>query len=361
MFDQVAGGVERSAVNLMNAMVDRGHDVSLFTWDLAGAETFFPMDDSIRWHQLDLGHAGRKAGTLLRLKRLGKFRGLALKWGPDVVIGFQHGAWLFAEVGLLGLGIPAVLAERNAPDRFDHLREGRYRNLVLQSMRPAAAITVQCGNYVERYPSYLHARMAVIPNPVYAADGRAAPAGHKGQRTLLSVGRLSYQKNYPVLIDAFARISAGFPDWHLKIVGEGEDRREIESLIDDLGMENRVSLNGTTRDVSSEYRAADLFCLPSRFEGFPNTLAEAMAHGLPAVAFERCAGTDELIEPNHNGLLAGGNGDPATLAAALAELMGDLEARGRMGARAMDSVRKYAPEKVFDMWERLFRRVKVAG
>jgi glycosyltransferase involved in cell wall biosynthesis len=358
MFDQIAGGVERSAINLMNEMVARGHDVTLFTWDLAGAETFFNMDASIRWYQLDLGHAWRKAGTLLRLKRLRKFRGFARSWRPDVVIGFQHGAWLFAGVGVSGLGIPAVLAERSAPDRFDYTGEGRYRRLVLQSMRPAPAIIVQCANYVERYPSYLRTRMTVIPNPVYAADGFATPAAEKEQRTLLSVGRLSHEKNHTVLIDAFARIAERFLEWRLKIVGEGRDRPELESAIDDLELRHRVSLAGEMRDVSSEFRAADLFCLPSQFEGFPNTLAEAMAHGLPSVAFAGAAGMDELISPGRNGLLADGNGDPESLARALSELMGNAEERVRMGEAAKEIAQKYTPEKIYDMWERLFRRVR---
>ena len=360
MFDQMAGGVERMAINIMNAMVDRGHDVTLFTWDLADAATFFPMNDSIRWYRLDMGHAGRKADPLLRLKRLCKYRGFARSSRPDVAIGFQHGAWLFAEVGLLGLGIPVVLAERNAPDRFDHIREGRRRGLVLQSMRLAESITVQCAKYVERYPPYLRDRMSVIPNPVYAADGFAEPAGDKEQRTLLSVGRLSYQKNYPVLVDAFARIAAGFPDWRLKIVGEGENRPVIESAIDDLGLRHRVSMDGATVDVASEYRAADLFCLPSRFEGFPNTLAEAMAHGLPAVAFAGCAGMDELIAPGRNGRLANGNGDPESLARTLSELMGDAAQRTRLGEAAREVARTYNPEKIYDMWDRLFQEVRFA-
>jgi GalNAc-alpha-(1->4)-GalNAc-alpha-(1->3)-diNAcBac-PP-undecaprenol alpha-1,4-N-acetyl-D-galactosaminyltransferase len=358
MFDRMAGGVERMAVNIMNAMVERGHDVTLFTWDLADADAFFPMNDSIRWYRLNAGHAGRKAGTVLRFKRLRKFRALVRSWRPDVAIGFQHGAWLFADVGLLGLRIPAVLAERNAPARFDHTREGRRRRLVLQSMRRAAAITVQCAGYVERYPPYLRSRITVIPNPVYPAEGFASPGADREQRTLLSVGRLSYQKNYPVLVEAFARVADEFPDWRLKIVGEGEDRAAIEGAVDARGLQGRVHLDGATSDVSSEYRSADLFCLPSRFEGFPNTLAEAMAHGLPGVGFAGCAGIDELITPGRNGRLAEGNGDPESLARALGALMGDATQRARLGEAARDIVRRYEPKEIYDTWDRLFREVQ---
>jgi glycosyltransferase involved in cell wall biosynthesis len=358
MFDQVAGGVERMAVNIMNAMAERGHDVTLFTWDLAEAETFYPMSESIRWYRLDMGHAGRKADNVLRTRRALEFRRFARSLEPDAVIGFQHGAWLFAEVGLLGCDVPVILAERNAPDRLDHTSEGHYRRVVFQSMRTAAAITVQSKSFVERYPPYLRSRMVVIPNPVYEAEGFADLTANKKRHTLLSVGRLSYQKNYPVLIEAFGRIAGRFPDWHLKIVGEGEDRPALESLVDGLGLGGRVSMDGAVTEVSAEYRSADLFCLPSRWEGFPNTLAEAMAHGLPVVAFAGCAGTNELVASGRNGLLAAGNGDSGTLAAALAAALADTDLRGRLGQEARGIVTRYKPIRVYDDWERLFQRFK---
>jgi glycosyltransferase involved in cell wall biosynthesis len=228
-------------------------------------------------------------------------------------------------------------------------------------MRPAAAITVQCESYLERYPAYLRSRIAVIPNPVFEARRFATPGADKKVHTLLSVGRLSYQKNYPVLIRAFARICGDFPEWRLRIVGEGEDRAELESLADELQLGRRVSMDGATRDVTAEYESADLFCLSSRWEGFPNTLAEAMAHGLPAVAFAGCAGTAELISSGRNGQLAGGNGDSESLAKTLRALMGDAGARTRLGDAARDITRIYNPEKMYDRWEQLFRKVKFDG
>ena len=359
MLDNVAGGVEHMAINIMNAMVERGHEVSLFTWDLAGARAYFPMHDSIAWHQLDMGHAGQTANSLTRAKRTLIFRRIVRRKQPEVVIAFQHGPWLFAEIGLLGLDIPVILAERNAPDRFDHTRAGRHRRLIWQSMRSAAAIAVQSESFVDRYPAYLRARMVVIPNPVFAADGRAQHSANKDHRTLLSVGRLSYQKNYAALLRAFAGLTGSFPEWRLRIVGEGEERPALESLVDDLDIEDRVSLPGAIRDIAPEYRAADLFCLPSRWEGFPNTLAEAMAHGLPVVAYAGCAGTSQLIEPGQNGLLASGNGDPDALAVKLSKLMENDKARGRMGAFATELVGRFDSDKLYDRWERLFRRVRL--
>lgn len=357
MFDQMAGGVERMAILLMNAMVDRGHDVSLFTWDHASARAHYPMRDAIVWTRLDMGDPSRTASATQRFLRVRKFRAFASAARPDVVVAFQHGAFLFAAVGLLRSGIPVVLAERNAPDRLDHTSEGRNRRVMFESMRLAAAVTVQFDTYVERYPRYLRERIVVINNPVFRTDAFATPGADRSPRTLLSIGRLSYQKNFSALVRAFASLAGQFPDWQLRIVGEGEERAALQQLSQSLGIETRVSLPGATRDVSAEYRAADLFCLPSRFEGFPNALAEAMAHGLPVVGFRGCAGMSELVTPGRDGALADGNGEADALMAALAPLMRDASLRGRMGLEARRIVDAYPPEKSFDGWERLLRRV----
>src|SRR5262249_23212441 len=156
------------------------------------------------------------------------------------------------------------------------------------------------------------------------AARRAQPgvADADGRWRLLSVGRLSYAKNFSVLIDTFAALTESFPDWELRIVGEGEDRGALEAQLARLpGLKGRVSLPGVYREIEEEYSAAHLFCLSSRWEGFPNALAEALAHGLPAVGFAGCDGVPDLIEPGQNGALATGNGDVVALADALAPLM----------------------------------------
>ena len=357
MFDRGVGGVERMAILLMNAMVERGHDVSLFTWDEANARAYYPMSEAIRWNRLDMGDPGTSAGLVLRLRRMRRFRRFATSSGPDVVVAFQHGPFLFAASSLLGTRVPLVLAERNAPDRFDYLRAGRRRATVFGTMRLAKAVTVQFESYIQRYPTHVRPRIVAIPNPVYRVAEYAEPGARKEQRTLLSVGRLSYQKNFSALLRAFACVSGDCPEWRLRIVGEGEERAALQALADELGIGPRVSLVGPTPDVSAEYRAADLFCLPSRWEGFPNAIAEAMAHGLPAVAFERCAGASELIVSGHNGELADGNGDAESLSSTLKVLMQDAGTRERLGKEARDIVEAYRPEGVFDRWERLLRRV----
>lgn len=354
--DRMAGGVERMIIALMNAMVDRGHQVALFTWDQAGAEAFYPMSPAISWHRLDMGDPDLRAGPGLMLRRAGAIRAVVRQHRPQAIVCFQHGPFLALRLYTLNLGIPLVVAERNAPTRFDHSREGRHRSLIFQTLRLARRIAVQLESYRELYPAFLHDRIVAIPNPVFPVAARARPdqPGADGRYHLLSVGRLGYQKNYQVLLRAFALVAPRFPGWCLTIVGEGEDRQALERLVRQYDLADRVSLPGVSADIAARYTAAQAFCLPSRWEGFPNALAEAMAHGLPSVGYAGCAGVRDLIVDGRTGLLAPGNDDGASLAEALASVMGDPAQRATMGAAASRSVSAFAPDKIFDMWQQLF-------
>lgn len=354
-YDAIAGGVERMSIGLMNEMVRRGHDVALTSLDPPGAKTFYPLDPAVDWTRIDIGDPARKASPKEIIARLAAMRGVIRRFRPDVVIGFQQGAFVTMAVAGLGTGVPVIAAERNAPQRFDHLKDGHGRDFQYQSFRLARFVTVQFDSYRDHYPDFLRDRIVSIPNPVEPAAETADPAGRPGERnTLLCVARLSYQKNQTALIGAFGRLADAFPDWDLALVGDGEDRAALEILAANSAPLGRIRFEGARTDVDRYYRGARLFCLPARWEGFPNVLAEAMAHGLPAVGFADCAGVNALIQSGRTGLLAAPMGDEAALAEALAALMADPGRRVTMGAAARAEIAPYAPKAVFDRWEALF-------
>lgn len=103
----------------------------------------------------------------------------------------------------------------------------------------------------------------------------------------------------------------------------------------------------------SRYSTSHLFVMPSKWEGFPNALAEALAHGLPAVGYCECAGVADLIKPGKNGLLADGNGDVEALAQTLKKLMADPDLRVAMGTAAVNSVKAGSAQAIYPRWENL--------
>jgi glycosyltransferase involved in cell wall biosynthesis len=357
--DGMAGGVERIITVLMNALSARGHQVNLLTWDAARAQSFYPIDPEITWHRLGLGDPESRASAALMMRRRKAVRRVIRQQQPQVIVCFQDGPFVAIRAYSLGLGVPVIAAERNAPARFDHTSAVRYRGLIYQALRLAARVTIQCESYRELYPAFLQSRIVCIPNPVEPAAARARPEAPnaEGRYRLLSVGRLGYQKNYQVLIAAFSRLARRYPDWDLAILGEGEDRAPLEELVRMHGLECRVSLPGVTKSIAEWYASSHLFCLSSRWEGFPNALAEALAHGLPAVGFAECAGVRDLIAPGVTGFLAPGNGDVDALAEALGKAMDDAEVRRHMGSAARESVRSFHPGQVLSQWEELLSEV----
>lgn len=356
--DNMAGGVERQAIALANEMARRGHEVSLFTLDHKDAQAFYDIDSSVYWYKLGLGNPKEKASWALRFRRMKKVRRMMKEFMPNVILAFQQGMFLTLRLYTASMGIPIVAAERESPFRFDFLKVGKHRHLIFQTFRLAPYITVQCESYLAAYPSYLRSKITVIPNAISPAQKFAAPQGDKDQeKILLCVGRLSYQKNQLALIDAFARISSGFPDWNFVLAGEGEERKEIEERIKEHALEKKVNLLGAKKDVSALYTKANVLCIPSRWEGFPNVLGEAMAHGLPAVGYEGCGGVRDLINHGENGLLAMGNDDVGTLCDALRIIMCNDENRKNLGKNAIDSVQKYAPRQIYDQWEKFLTNI----
>lgn len=350
--DRMAGGVERMIIALMNEMVRRGHEVDLFTWDQEQATAFYAMAKEIAWSRLNDGNPYVAADRMTKIRRLGAVRTLIRRSAPQAIVCFQEGPYLAIRAYTAGMGIPVIAAERNAPTHFDFTTASRRQWITYNAFRFAARILVQCESYKELYPEYLRSKIVTISNPVFQAERQSRPESSiDGRFRILSVGRLSYQKNYAALINAFAGLAHDFPQWDLTLVGEGEERTELEEIVRAHGISDRVTFAGITTTVANYYLHSNLFCLSSFWEGFPNALAEALAHGLPSVGYADCAGVRDLISHGENGLLAAGNGNVGTLKDALQTLMSSDELRAVIGANAARSVRRYEPSEIFNLWE----------
>lgn len=149
------------------------------------------------------------------------------------------------------------------------------------------------------------AKTVVLPNPVdvdrLAVRGAERPtvALETGVPQLVSAGRLTFQKGFDRLVSAFARIRQVHPAARLWILGEGEDRPALEAQIAGLGLSQAVDLPGFVDNPVPYYRAADLYVCSSRYEGFPNSVAEALAVGTPIVVPRGAPGGEALVTPTN--------------------------------------------------------------
>ncbi|MYD93810.1 MAG: glycosyltransferase family 4 protein [Chloroflexi bacterium] len=360
--DNMAGGLERNIVRLANALSRRGHTISLITFDQRPARSFYRIDDGVRWYKVGVSPPHGPIGLGERLRLIRAIRAALIDAQATAIICFHHGILVRFVLASLLAGIRIIVSERNSLSLYEHITSRKWNpNFLLLFL--VHHVIVQFPRYVADYPRALHSRISAIPNPVSPVE---TCAGSRPERTrkplqLLAVGRLCAQKNYEALIEAFAELAPRHPAWELLIVGDGAIRESVVADIARRGLEERVRLaSPVTDDMSEVYRRASLFCMPSRWEGFPNALAEAMAHGLPCVGYGGCAGVRDLIAHGENGLLAKGNGDTRSLRDALDRLMADPAERKRMGGAAAKSVRLFRPELILSRWEALLSAVETS-
>jgi glycosyltransferase involved in cell wall biosynthesis len=198
------------------------------------------------------------------------------------------------------------------------------------------------------------ARVDIIPNPINPEfNGSTKEARRRGSgHTIVAMGRLVRQKGFDLLIEAFARCAGQHPEWSLVILGEGEERSNLESLISAMGLQDRVRLAGKVPQPSHILGQADLFVLSSRFEGFPNALMEAMACKLAVISTDCPNGPRDIVRDGVDGLLIPPD-DVNALAKGMDRLMANPMERQRLGAGATEVVKRFSIEKIMSMWDEL--------
>ncbi|MFD4244881.1 glycosyltransferase [Streptomyces sp. NPDC058525] len=189
-----------------------------------------------------------------------------------------------------------------------------------------------------------------MPNPLPFMPQAPAP---RTAKVVASVGRLAFEKGVDLLLDAWADAAPHHPDWVLRIYGAGLEEAALRAHCTTLGLDDSVEWMGSTGDVLGALRGASVFAQASRAEGFPITLLEAMAAGLPVAAFDCAPGVREIVTHGEDGLLAR-LGNTMELAGHLDALMSDREMRDRLGDTAFESVKRYSSAEITDRWEALF-------
>jgi glycosyltransferase involved in cell wall biosynthesis len=353
-FHNAVGGVGRVCAAMMNDLVKRGHQTALLTLDQTDAVPFYPLDDSVEWIRLAMGDQDRRASWRLRWQRQLSIRRYVKKLAPDVIVGFEFGSFLIVRTAVFGMNIPVIAAEQSVPDRYDYLPFGWRKHIEFLAFLLASRVTVLLPSFVKKYPAYLRSKIVAIPNPVVVVPGLVYPNEQENPpKIVLNVGRLAYQKNQLFLLRAFARVAVDHPDWRLVIVGDGKMAEVLQRAAGELNLHGRVVFTGAVKDVSAWYDRAAFLAFPSLWEGFGIALAEALAHGLPAVGLRTAAAVNELITDGVTGMLTAPTEE--AFADAMNKMIDDLPSRQRMGRAAVQSVQAYAPGKIFDQWESLFR------
>lgn len=358
-----AGGAERVAANLSSAWASAGYGVTLLVTYSGRGDCFYPLPPAVDLRFLADEVDGSTASPFSYVLRLHAIRRLVLQVRPDFVVSFLTNVNVAAALATFGLRVPVILCEHTYPPQWPV--SSVWRNLRRLTYPLASQVTMLTSEGLDWLKREIpRARGLVMPNPVpfplpvnspELAPDVIVPAERK---LLLAVGRMSEEKGFAGLIQAFALLAERLFDWDLVILGDGPLRPVLREQIQATGLDGRVSMPGRVGNVGVWYERADLYVLSSRVEGFPSTLGEAMAHGCAAVSFDCDTGPRDLIRHEIDGLLVP-PGDFAALADALGRLMLDETERGQMGARAIEVRSRYSTDRVLEMWDELFTKVSV--
>ncbi len=353
------GGAERVLSILANHWAEKGWDITILTF--ADGPSFFDLHPSVKYSPLSLQKRARFAVQrfLANFKRLWVLRKAIKESQPQVVISFLEEINVHTLVSTIGLGVPVIVSERSEPSK--HLHGGIWDKLRRWTY-PLAAKVVSVTKSADDYLKWLpQDKRCVISNPVMSpslsSDELQLPKGiDPGKKWLMAMGRLSYAKGYDLLLSAYQKIADKYPDWQLIILGEGSLRPELESLSKNLNLENRVVLPGSLKDPFLLLKKAQLFVLSSYYEGFVNSLGEAMACGLPVLSFDCPGGPREIIRHEIDGLLIPAE-DVTALADGLDRLMGDEKELKRLAANAPEVVERFSKDKIVGQWEEVISSV----
>lgn len=350
------GGAERVAAILCNHWVDQGNEVTLMPTFSGRGECLYSLNERVRLDYLADRVGSCSQSLYNKMRRFMVLRGVIRDISPDVIVSFLPHVNVAAVLAAYGLRVPVIVSERTFPPAMplgrglEKLRQFTYPRasyVVVQTQRSLTWLQDLCPK----------ARGRVIPNPVaYPLPGgepfrEPSAVIDETRRVMLAVGRLGEEKGFDKLISAFGFLTRRYPEWDLVILGEGPERTFLEKQRNDLDLSERVHLPGRVGNMGDWYVRADFYVMSSRFEGFPNTLIEAMAYGLPAVSFDCETGPADIIREGVDGLLVPPAAGAEGLARAMEIMLRDAQTRQRMGNAAVSVRERFSPEQVMSDWD----------
>lgn len=304
------GGIERASSNTANGLSELGAKVYFLS--LFKKEAFFKLNEGIEI----LEPQGFNKTKLSLFKSILWIRKEVKRVNPDHILVFNKFYGAITALALLGTKYPYFLSERSSP-LFVWRQPMRAINKFAFSIKPPKGVIAQTNIAAEYQRKYFKkTEVIVIPNSV--REVQLFPE-IKREKVILAVGRLNdYLKGFDLLIESFAKLKN--QDWELHIAGGDEEGEVLKEQAERLGVINRIKFLGKVKEIDKCYAYAGMFVIPSRSEGFPNALAEAMTAGCCCIAFDFVAGPNEMITNGVDGILVP-SGDTQKLAEAIDDLI----------------------------------------
>lgn len=350
-----AGGSERVMTTIANSFVDKGHEVLIVTFndgksfyelshkvEIIGLNTFLPKDNRIK--------RALKIPTV-EITRFVKILSIIRRYKPKAVLSFCFVANILNVFqGIINRNIITVVSERNDPTEYGKMTQAICKRVYIH----ADHIVCQSEKVKHYYlgKRQINNKISVIPNPLNI-DSLPEEIASQRINLIVGVGRLIAQKNFNLLIRAFARFHEHNDNYVLQIYGQGPLEKDLRELIVNQNMEKFVFLMGIRPNVMKHIYNAKCFVMSSDYEGFPNVLIEAMASGIPVISTNFHSGiASELIEVGVNGYLVEPNNENQMVDALQRIVNSDIEIISKHNFLLRD---KYDNKVIVNQWERVLQ------
>ena len=355
IFSLDGGGAERVTSILANRLAERGAVVTIFTMKPLSGRSYFILPTvrivTVGTHKK---LTNSESSVAFNLKRITVLRSLVKESNPDVLITMMTVANVIGALALLGTGIKCVASERNDPAQAPVSAPWRLlRKFVYGSCYSIVAQTKIAADWLSENTN--SKRISVIANPVefpLRAFEPRVPVPKLSQKIILGVGRLCDQKQFSHLIHVFARLAAERNDWVLVIAGEGKNESDLKEQAHSLGVSSKVMFPGRLGNLADWYQKASLYVMTSAFEGYPNSLIEAMTYCLPVVSYDCPSGPADVIDNYENGILVEPD-NQNQLFEVMNELMADQSLANALGEKAGLISCQLHVDRILDQWVRV--------
>lgn len=341
-----AGGAERVMSILANEFCKRGHDVSFIVTDDAKIIAY-KLDEKVVIKYADTITLRSISGLLSCSKSIDS---CVKELKPDVVITFFQSViipWL-----MTGNSIPLIFSERNDPKNNNTGFMDRLMRVMV--MHKAKGIVFQTKRVQNFFRCSIRKKSTVIMNP-FDASKLPQRDTNKRVKEIVAVGRLTQQKNYNLLLEAFVKVYEKHPDYCLRIYGVGPLKDELINNSIKLKISDAVHFMGVSNDVLNAIKNSSCYVLSSNYEGIPNALLEALALGLPCVTTDYLPeAVDEFVDNYINGVIVPRN-NPQKMADAINEIIEDDEFAQLLGEKASEIVATIRVEKIAKEWMRFIQ------
>lgn len=334
------GGKERVMCELINGFItDHDAEVHVVLYGL-NPEIFYAINPQAIIHQPSFKPSANR--FVLTIRTLIYLRKVIKQIDPDTVLSLGEIWNSFVLLALIGTHYPVFVSDRCRPNKSFGRFHDFLRKLLYSKATGVIAQTEKAKEFYQK--QFSQTNLPVIGNPLNSIE---IPKDNVRENIVVSVGRLIDTKNYDQLIAIFSRINIS--SWKLVIVGgdalKQHNSETLQKQINDRGMQDRIELAGTQKDINSYLLRAKIFAFTSSSEGFPNAIGEALAAGLPVIAYDCVAGPSDLIQDGYNGYLIP-LFDQKKFAEKLVKLMNDDDLRNTMGEAALRSIKRFSMNQI---------------